>query len=723
MQSMVWSPAVVRSAAQPRWQERPTAVRSEQRPSLSVVSPVLSSRAAPSSSPLLRAKTEPVVIGCDGGTLVARPSVLASPGMAPLDVRSPSLAPAASPYAQSIPEPSLSTVARLSPSASGPVVPTDVQSPKPIVLSSPFLEASSRPSLVLQPGETCLPVAGTQPCHVGVVSARPSTDAAAAMQGHGPSGSLLQALRLAAASPKHTVSDNATRVLPSHVLAPASPVNAPASPPLGLVSAGPAPSVKGSKVPPPATSRCGGHTVARRRWASISDDDASPMLWPQASPLRRASAIPGDNLAMSPLLSAMSAPTTIPGLMAPRQWGSISEEEAPVTTVTKKVPLSQNRVVKKSSTVRAVQEGESSNSQRSTKTTAPSLSDLLQAQAQTQALVSAAAASESSFLMSGQGPPMHSIHPASYAIGAWGGWAAPQPTGMEGYAVAQAVGVDHRQTGWTSAGTMAAINPALAFPGGGCGGGCCGGYYSVTCTDALKAGGEAGRPQQQQHEHQHQQQRRQIGGGAPAGSRRCQASGHRGQRRAQPSQPQLFGTAGGSAPALACAVGDSSEVMTSEQDRRTRLDLRDAVDATQPQVTSSDAAVAASCAEAIVEGNEALQQWTLIWISDSAFKPAASTAKGQLEALGCQVKCYKTHRNATRALDKKYALVRTVVLVTAQEASPFLAYLVSRPELGKVPVIVEGTPRGSNIQDVYTCSVVDDFETALKAVHKASASC
>lgn len=111
------------------------------------------------------------------------------------------------------------------------------------------------------------------------------------------------------------------------------------------------------------------------------------------------------------------------------------------------------------------------------------------------------------------------------------------------------------------------------------------------------------------------------------------------------------------------------------------------------------------------------QPWTLVWISDQAFKPAAVQLKAQLESLGCQVKGYKTHKNAARALDKKRALARTVVLVTHSEAAPFLAYLNSRPEIGATRVVVEATSRSSPLRETFgSCQVVEGFDAAVNAV-------
>jgi len=110
--------------------------------------------------------------------------------------------------------------------------------------------------------------------------------------------------------------------------------------------------------------------------------------------------------------------------------------------------------------------------------------------------------------------------------------------------------------------------------------------------------------------------------------------------------------------------------------------------------------------------------WTLIWISDQAFKPAAVTLKTQLEALGGQVKGYKTHKNAARALDKKRALTRTVVLVSGPEAAPFLAYLQGRPELASTKVVVEASSRSAPVRESPTVEVAESFDGAMEAVQR-----
>jgi len=112
--------------------------------------------------------------------------------------------------------------------------------------------------------------------------------------------------------------------------------------------------------------------------------------------------------------------------------------------------------------------------------------------------------------------------------------------------------------------------------------------------------------------------------------------------------------------------------------------------------------------------------WTVIWISDQAFKPAAVPMRAQLEVLGCQVKGYKTHKNAARALDKKRALVRTVVLVSGADAAPFLAYLGSRPELSGTQIVAETSSSSVPIRKTPTCQVVEGFEAAVAAVRRVA---
>jgi len=123
-------------------------------------------------------------------------------------------------------------------------------------------------------------------------------------------------------------------------------------------------------------------------------------------------------------------------------------------------------------------------------------------------------------------------------------------------------------------------------------------------------------------------------------------------------------------------------------------------------------ALSASAIDAIAANGS----WTLIWVSDQAFKPTATQLKAQLEALGGQVKGYKTHKNAARALDKKRALVRTVVLVMGSEAPQLVAYLQSRPELAGTRVVVESQPRAAPIREGPTCQVADGFEGAISMV-------
>jgi len=113
--------------------------------------------------------------------------------------------------------------------------------------------------------------------------------------------------------------------------------------------------------------------------------------------------------------------------------------------------------------------------------------------------------------------------------------------------------------------------------------------------------------------------------------------------------------------------------------------------------------------------------WTLIWVSDQAFKPTATNLKVQLETLGGMVKGYKTNKNATRALDKKRALPRTVVLVVASEAPQFLTYLQGRPELADTRVVVESQSRAGHaalLPTTATCEIADGFEDAINVVRR-----
>jgi len=131
------------------------------------------------------------------------------------------------------------------------------------------------------------------------------------------------------------------------------------------------------------------------------------------------------------------------------------------------------------------------------------------------------------------------------------------------------------------------------------------------------------------------------------------------------------------------------------------------------------AAGAGAGADGQADGAEG--KWTLLWVSELAFKPSAVSLKARLEALGCQVKGYKAHRNAARALDKKRALTRTIALVSAGEAVPLLAYFTSRPELGTVPAVVESAPRATSVRSSDSGEVVEDFEAALVAIQRMAA--
>jgi len=110
--------------------------------------------------------------------------------------------------------------------------------------------------------------------------------------------------------------------------------------------------------------------------------------------------------------------------------------------------------------------------------------------------------------------------------------------------------------------------------------------------------------------------------------------------------------------------------------------------------------------------------WTIVWVSDQAFKPSAVGQKERLESLGCTVKGYKTHKNAARALDKKRTLARAIFLVSSAEAAPFIAYLGTRPELEAVPVVVEASAQAQAVpaRDGPVRWVTNGFEAAVAAV-------
>lgn len=114
--------------------------------------------------------------------------------------------------------------------------------------------------------------------------------------------------------------------------------------------------------------------------------------------------------------------------------------------------------------------------------------------------------------------------------------------------------------------------------------------------------------------------------------------------------------------------------------------------------------------------------WTVIWVSDQAFKPAAAPQKTQLEGLGCQVKGYKTQKNAARALDKKRAVAKTVMLVSAAEAASLMTYLQSRPELGTIPVVILANGRTAvNKYEGPHCAIAENFEIAMARVLQVAA--
>jgi len=110
--------------------------------------------------------------------------------------------------------------------------------------------------------------------------------------------------------------------------------------------------------------------------------------------------------------------------------------------------------------------------------------------------------------------------------------------------------------------------------------------------------------------------------------------------------------------------------------------------------------------------------WTLIWVSEQAFKPGFAPHKSQLEALGCQVKGYKTHKNAARALEKKRVLVRTVILVSSSEAPPLLTYLATRSHLAETRVVVEGSHSRVSVPEGAKYTAAETWEEAVAAIRE-----
>lgn len=118
--------------------------------------------------------------------------------------------------------------------------------------------------------------------------------------------------------------------------------------------------------------------------------------------------------------------------------------------------------------------------------------------------------------------------------------------------------------------------------------------------------------------------------------------------------------------------------------------------------------------------------WTLFWVNDNAFKPGNTWQRAELEALGCQVKGYKTQRNAGRALDKKKIVGKCVVLVSVAEAAAMGKYLQQRPDLDSVKVVIEADkPEDEKLDtalvqlDGFPTQVSHSFHESVQAVRAA----
>merc|ERR1712048_451969 len=122
-------------------------------------------------------------------------------------------------------------------------------------------------------------------------------------------------------------------------------------------------------------------------------------------------------------------------------------------------------------------------------------------------------------------------------------------------------------------------------------------------------------------------------------------------------------------------------------------------------------------------GNTTSFASTIIWISDLAFKPSAAPLRVQLESLGGQLKCYKTHQNAARALDKKRTITPTIIVTSSIDAVPLLTYLDTRKELKVVRIIVDTSTSEKPLpaHAARKCEVVPDFEHVLESLRHVAA--
>jgi len=110
--------------------------------------------------------------------------------------------------------------------------------------------------------------------------------------------------------------------------------------------------------------------------------------------------------------------------------------------------------------------------------------------------------------------------------------------------------------------------------------------------------------------------------------------------------------------------------------------------------------------------------WTLIWVSEHAFKqPSESTAK-VFETLGCKVRRYRTSDNAIKAMEKKAEISNTILLVTKLQSRGMADFLAMRGLVEEVPLVVLGKPLAvqHSLPPMYPFAIAESCEDALDVV-------
>ena len=109
--------------------------------------------------------------------------------------------------------------------------------------------------------------------------------------------------------------------------------------------------------------------------------------------------------------------------------------------------------------------------------------------------------------------------------------------------------------------------------------------------------------------------------------------------------------------------------------------------------------------------------WTLIWVSEHAFKQASESAAKVFETLGCKVKRFRTSDKATIALGKKAGISNTILLVTQEQARGMANFLTARGLVEDVPLVVLGNSTTQHgLPPTYPLSIAESCEDALDIV-------